>query len=154
MFNLDLNKLNNHLQFISRDSSVGRALDWRSKGPRFDPGSRQFIFFMSVLAYRSSCTKWFGATKWIVITDMSDSSQELCKASPFYSLKHYFMCRKRAILLCVDWKAIWRVGLSIVDNFSMGNGFRRGFCDAICRLKITRRRLNEFYERERYLPPI
>ena len=25
-----------------RDSSVGRALDWRSKGPRFDPGSRQF----------------------------------------------------------------------------------------------------------------
>ncbi len=24
----------------SRDSSVGRALDWRSKGPRFDPGSR------------------------------------------------------------------------------------------------------------------
>ena len=26
--------------FICRDSSVGRALDWRSKGPRFDPGSR------------------------------------------------------------------------------------------------------------------
>ena len=26
----------------SRDSSVGRALDWRSKGPRFDPGSRHF----------------------------------------------------------------------------------------------------------------
>ena len=26
-----------------RDSSVGRALDWRSKGPRFDPGSRQFF---------------------------------------------------------------------------------------------------------------
>ena len=25
----------------SRDSSVGRALDWRSKGPWFDPGSRQ-----------------------------------------------------------------------------------------------------------------
>ena len=25
-----------------RDSSVGRALDWRSKGPRFDPGSRHF----------------------------------------------------------------------------------------------------------------
>ncbi len=27
-----------------RDSSVGRALDWRSKGPRFDPGSRHFFF--------------------------------------------------------------------------------------------------------------
>ena len=32
------------LHFISRDSSVGRALDWRSKGPRFDPGSRQLHF--------------------------------------------------------------------------------------------------------------
>ena len=28
------------LTWESRDSSVGRALDWRSKGPRFDPGSR------------------------------------------------------------------------------------------------------------------
>ena len=27
---------------VGRDSSVGRALDWRSKGPRFDPGSRHF----------------------------------------------------------------------------------------------------------------
>ncbi len=26
--------------YQSRDSSVGRALDWRSKGPRFDPGLR------------------------------------------------------------------------------------------------------------------
>ena len=30
------------VSFSSRDSSVGRALDWRSKGPWFDPGSRQF----------------------------------------------------------------------------------------------------------------
>ena len=30
------------LRFItSRNSSVGRALDWRSKGPWFDPGFRQ-----------------------------------------------------------------------------------------------------------------
>ena len=28
----------------SRDSSVGRALDWRSKGPRFDPGSRHWLW--------------------------------------------------------------------------------------------------------------
>ena len=28
-----------------RDSSVGRALDWRSKGPRFDPGSRHFNYW-------------------------------------------------------------------------------------------------------------
>ena len=27
-----------------RDSSVGRALDWRSKGPRFDPGSRHLFY--------------------------------------------------------------------------------------------------------------
>ena len=31
---------------MCRDSSVGRALDWRSKGPRFDPGSRQFFYFI------------------------------------------------------------------------------------------------------------
>ncbi len=29
----------------SRNSSVGRALDWRSKGPWFNPGFRQSIFF-------------------------------------------------------------------------------------------------------------
>ena len=27
----------------SRDSSVGRASDWRSEGPRLDPGSRQLL---------------------------------------------------------------------------------------------------------------
>ena len=27
--------------FVGLDSSVGRALDWRSKGPRFNPGSGQ-----------------------------------------------------------------------------------------------------------------
>ena len=27
--------------FVGRNSSVGRALDWRSKGPRFNPGFRQ-----------------------------------------------------------------------------------------------------------------
>ena len=27
-----------------RDSSVGRASDWRSEGPWFNPGSRQFFF--------------------------------------------------------------------------------------------------------------
>ena len=29
--------------WTSRDSSVGRASDWRSEGPRFDPGSRQVL---------------------------------------------------------------------------------------------------------------
>ena len=29
----------------SRDSSAGRALDWKSKGPWFDPGSRQVELF-------------------------------------------------------------------------------------------------------------
>ena len=32
---------------ISRDSSVGRASDWRSEGPWFNPGSRQFFFYIS-----------------------------------------------------------------------------------------------------------
>ena len=30
-----------------RDSSVGRASDWRSEGPRFNPGSRHFFFSFS-----------------------------------------------------------------------------------------------------------
>ena len=30
----------------SRDSSVGRASDRRSEGPRFDPGSRHFLIFL------------------------------------------------------------------------------------------------------------
>ncbi len=34
------------VMYRSRDSSVGRALDWRSKGPRFDPGSRQFFLWI------------------------------------------------------------------------------------------------------------
>ena len=38
--------------FLScRDSSVGRALDWRSKGPRFDPGSRHL--FSIILFYKN-----------------------------------------------------------------------------------------------------
>ena len=34
------------ISYLCRDSSVGRALDWRSKGPRFDPGSRQLFYFI------------------------------------------------------------------------------------------------------------
>ena len=35
----------------SRNSSVGRALDWRSKCPRFNPGFRQCGIFFSVIFY-------------------------------------------------------------------------------------------------------
>ena len=31
-----------------RNSSVGRALDWRSKGPWFDPGFRHLILFTTI----------------------------------------------------------------------------------------------------------
>ena len=42
----DINKTWHWRDFpISRNSSVGRALDWRSKGPWFNPGFRQFFFF-------------------------------------------------------------------------------------------------------------
>ena len=41
------------LTWESRDSSVGRALDWRSKGPRFDPGSRQFYLELHLSDSRS-----------------------------------------------------------------------------------------------------
>ena len=33
---------NRVLKMLSRDSSVGRASDWRSEGPWFNPGSRHF----------------------------------------------------------------------------------------------------------------
>ena len=35
----------NSVVITSRNSSVGRALDWRSKGPWFNPGFRQAFFF-------------------------------------------------------------------------------------------------------------
>ena len=31
---------------IGRNSSAGRALDWRSKGPWFDPGFRHFLILL------------------------------------------------------------------------------------------------------------
>ena len=37
----------------SRDSSVGRASDWRSEGPWFDPGSRHVCFASNLHTYRS-----------------------------------------------------------------------------------------------------
>ena len=54
----------------SRNSSVGRALDWRSKGPWFDPGFRQYApaagqhFFLSFFPHWDSLApfnKWYGA---------------------------------------------------------------------------------------------
>ena len=36
-----------------RDSSVGRASDWRSEGPRFDPGSRHFSTKVSLTLWPS-----------------------------------------------------------------------------------------------------
>ena len=44
---------------ISRDSSVGRASDRRSEGPRFDPGSRHvFLHYpWRVLAKAKACAR-------------------------------------------------------------------------------------------------
>ena len=41
-----------------RDSSVGRASDRRSEGPRFDPGSRQGAFKALVSRLRRDFTAW------------------------------------------------------------------------------------------------
>ena len=45
------------IQLVPRcqDSSVGRALDWRSKGPWFDPGSWHYYFF-SLLSLPFLCS--------------------------------------------------------------------------------------------------
>ena len=48
-----------HLSFC-RDSSVGRALNWRSEGPWFDPGSRQSLFICLFGYIVSSC----GSSYW------------------------------------------------------------------------------------------
>ena len=37
---------------VGRNSSVGRALDWRSKGPWFDPGFRHLKFLFSIFSFR------------------------------------------------------------------------------------------------------
>ena len=43
-----------------RNSSVGRVLDWRSKGPWFDPGFRHlYLFFLYALASRNLSTALF-----------------------------------------------------------------------------------------------
>ena len=47
---------NRVLKMHSRDSSVGRASDWRSEGPWFNPGSRHF---------QNSNATWMRATTWI-----------------------------------------------------------------------------------------
>ena len=45
---------------MCRNSSVGRALDWRSKGPWFDPGFRHlYLFFLYALASRKLSTALF-----------------------------------------------------------------------------------------------
>ena len=40
-----------HCFLSCRDSSVGRALDWRSKGPRFDPGSRHLFSIILLMKH-------------------------------------------------------------------------------------------------------
>ena len=42
----------------SRDSSVGRALDWRSKGPRFDPGSRHSFSWNNFAIFFKNLKSW------------------------------------------------------------------------------------------------
>ena len=41
---LIFSKMSPDVFLMCRNSSVGRALDWRSKGPWFDPGFRQLVF--------------------------------------------------------------------------------------------------------------
>ena len=51
-----LNK-QHHIRMASRNSSVGRALDWRSKGPWFDPGFRHNFYTATTVWLWSSPTK-------------------------------------------------------------------------------------------------
>ena len=39
------------ITFICRNSSVGRALDWRSKGPWFNPGFRHVLFALCFICF-------------------------------------------------------------------------------------------------------
>ena len=68
---LDADILIDPLFFDGRNSSVGRALDWRSKGPWFNPGFRQCrntrrssdfsigVSFLQWLSYVSIYYKWW-----------------------------------------------------------------------------------------------
>ena len=75
MFRLGVFRINNlKVSTISRDSSVGRASDWRSEGPWFNagelnwalnyPGSRQFLFFKCTIN-ASSFKNIFWTSYWV-----------------------------------------------------------------------------------------
>ena len=63
---------------LSRDSSVGRASDWRSEGHWFDPGSwHYFLFSLLLLPEISGCSvlliafRWFWFDQWCFIHSSS-----------------------------------------------------------------------------------
>ena len=45
--------------FVGRNSSVGRALDWRSKGPWFNPGFRQMLKHSAVGTFSTDISNKF-----------------------------------------------------------------------------------------------
>ena len=77
------------LTWESRDSSVGRALDWRSKGPRFDPGSRQFcqiIFWILYFHSRLSSGLQIFYILWNLLRNVCECVKMLIKLYPLISL--------------------------------------------------------------------
>ena len=67
----------------SRNSSVGRALDWRSKGPWFNPGFRQFFFLFFPFMFSS-----FYGTK---ARDTNFTHPVPCFGSKWPLFGHYFI---------------------------------------------------------------
>ena len=76
MFRLGIFRINNlEKSTISRDSSVGRASDWRSEGPWFNagelnwalnyPGSRQFLFLKCTIN-ASNFKNIFWTSHWVL----------------------------------------------------------------------------------------
>ncbi len=81
LLNLRINCFSTDLRltFIAKDverlmeslfSSVGRALDWRSKGPWFDPGNRQIFYILIQIYLHSSLfvSYWFRRSRWKALT--------------------------------------------------------------------------------------
>ena len=76
-----------------RDSSVGRALDWRSKGPRFDPGSRQ-VFDLDFCEHKNICH----------ILDRHAQGHGMCSEKPWCTQKAFtsIIVLERTVQKCLQ----------------------------------------------------
>ena len=86
----------------SRNSSVGRALDWRSKGPWFDPGFRQWFCAVCTLG------KGFQCCHYLLLIITYDYLRLLTISPPVVGIRLYWVTHDN--LQLVLWQKTQSVG--------------------------------------------